>query len=1008
MNKNFKKIIATVAALAMASSSFVAMAATYPDVTPDAACYSAVEQLSALGIMEGFDDGTFKPEEKVTRAQMAKLVVGAKNLLASAESNTTVKFNDVPATHWAVGYVAEGVAQQIINGTSDTTFDPDATVTFAQATKMLVNAAGYEEYAQIAGGWPNGYLTWGSKLGVNVGITGVGNDTELTRAQVAQMLINAMKAPVLVVDKYTTDNGVRVPEYKQMDGEEGRKFESLLTSEWDTYEVYGKVDGTNRSGAVEAGKVDYLVDKSKNFDGAAYTGKYLGDDTYGNPVYSTADVNNAFSGKSGAEDFYLEYTYALINVNDDDEATIVYIESAGKSVYQEFDAKLYVDNSLTHVGGTTKGDLELYKSESSTSKKTYELSPTLKFIVNGVEVTESTAALLEAKIESYLDGSYENAYLVDTVSALTPSTDKVYDYLILDAYKTDVVSEIITKNDGTVKVVTEGAYGFEIDPDDEDTVYSFVLTDGTEIEATDLVANDVLSIQADNENYSGSKFYNVIVSRDTAEGKVTAQGTNAAGDTVYTIGDAEYELLSGVSVGMLETYTLFLDKDGNVAKAELLATSVNYAIVDRFYTAATGEDKVRLVLKDGSKVDYVLTTSSLNNSDFGMTADGSTYAMVAGSGASTYIVDTGVPAAARFVEYTVNKSNEVTLKAITHIATTDAAGVDTTEDKDEYNERAGRIGSFGVADTSVILNASEFALDSNEAVTVVDKSTLVDEMEYVAVALGKRAADGTYPMIVLLTGNTGFTVNSELQIALGVTKQITDDGSTVDAIPVFAEDGTKKDLVLADGVYLTGTSETTPAAKLAEVKAAIAEGVAFVAAINSKGEAETLEIVLGASALASSDAMFAAAAYNTAASYDSNVTFTIAPVIKKYASGVALVDATSTTAATGTGATFAKGVVDSNDVGTLYTYAADAKAYCFDGSVRAGAKVSATDSVNEIAQSVITNAGKNAAGTRIEWKVDKTDDSTDNQVMNSDNTPAYAVVRVYEQDVQEIYSVVFE
>ena len=153
--------------------------------------------------------------------------------------------------------------------------------------------------------------------------------------------------------------------------------------------------------------------------------------------------------------------------------------------------------------------------------------------------------------------------------------------------------------------------------------------------------------------------------------------------------------------------------------------------------------------------------------------------------------------------------------------------------------------------------------------------------------------------------------------------------------------------------------------------------------------------------------MFAATATSTA-SYDANVTFAIAPVIKKYASGVALVDTLTTVAATGTGATFAKGVVKSSDVGTLYTYDADAVAYCFDGSVRAGSKVSATDSVNEIAQSVITNAGKNAAGTEIEWKVDATDDSTANYTMNSNNTPAYAVVRVYENVVQEIYSVVFE
>ena len=88
MNKNFKKVIATVAALAMASSSFVAMAATYPDVTTDATYYSAVEQLSALGMIEGFEDGTFKPDEKVTRAQMreahALVVITNEPLLSCA------------------------------------------------------------------------------------------------------------------------------------------------------------------------------------------------------------------------------------------------------------------------------------------------------------------------------------------------------------------------------------------------------------------------------------------------------------------------------------------------------------------------------------------------------------------------------------------------------------------------------------------------------------------------------------------------------------------------------------------------------------------------------------------------------------------------------------------------------------------------------------------------------------------------------------------------------------
>ena len=103
---------------------------------------------------------------------------------------------------------------------------------------------------------------------------------------------------------------------------------------------------------------------------------------------------------------------------------------------------------------------------------------------------------------------------------------------------------------------------------------------------------------------------------------------------------------------MLETYTLFLDKDGKVAKAELLASSVNYAIVDRLYTAATGEPKVRLVLKDGSKVDYVLVTGSYVPAN--MATDGTTYALVGGTG-NNEIVESGVTTESRFVKYSVNK-----------------------------------------------------------------------------------------------------------------------------------------------------------------------------------------------------------------------------------------------------------------------------------------------------------------------------------------------------------------
>ncbi len=1006
MLKNFKKIIATVAALAIASSSFVAMAATYPDVTPDASYYAAVEQLSALGMIAGFDDGTFKAEEKVTRAQMAKLVVGAKNLLAAAESNTTQKFDDVKADHWAVGYVAEGVAQGIINGTSETTFDPEATVTFAQATKMLVNACGYDEYAQIAGGWPNGYLTWGSELGINKGVTGVSNDTELTRGQVAQMIANAIKAPILKVAKYTVDNGVRVPEYKQMDGKEGRAFESLLTNEWNTYEVYGRVNGTSRAtgSTLKPGEVNYLVEKADNFDGAAYTGKYVGDDTLGNPVYNTVQVNNVASLASGAESYYLEYTYALINVNDDDEASIVYIETAGKNVVVAFDDETLKPTAPSASAATV---IDLYKSATTTSSKAYNLSAGVKLIVNGVEITGPvTLNTLFHATTGYLTNSFENGYLIDSPQAGQTSTDGLYDYITIDSYVTGVVDEVIVKKDGDVKVITNNGT-IDVDADDEDTVYNLALTDGTEIEITELQKNDVLSIQADPTNFASSSFYNVIVSRDTAEGKVTGSGTDATGATVYTVGDAEYKFNAqlGGSLTPLTTYTLYLDKDGNIAKSEVLAASVNYAIVDRYFTNA-GETKVRLILKDGSKVDYAIKADTSNLGTTNMTVNNQ-FPLLDGSGqliAST-TAGTAIKTIDRFVEYSVNNAGEVTLKAINpaKIATTaNATG-------DAYDERSERIGSYGVSDTSVILNAAEFATDTTKAITVADKANLVDDMNYIAVFLGDRnTSDGTYPMVVMLTGNYGYTVSSELMIAAGAVKDITVDGSTVKAIPVYAEDGTVTDLILD-----AAAKDSTSAANVGGVNtfsnfntANIVEGTPFVAATNSAGEVTEIwtllapgtDFVNNAAMLAKTATAIAEPDQDavTAGTQDlvfkgeaagKTVSFVVAPVVKKYAAGIAL----ATDAALNT--TPDPDQYESADTGVFYSYAAEAKAYSYDATVRAGSRVAKLDSTAEVTASVITSAGMTAPGsTTVNWS-------------STNNTPAFAIARVYDGDIQEIYSI---
>ncbi|MBQ7744467.1 MAG: S-layer homology domain-containing protein, partial [Ruminococcus sp.] len=93
---------------------------------------------SSLGIISGFEDGSVKPEEKVTRAQMASIVL--RMLALNGTSPYQGIFTDVSDSHWAASQIQSAYEASIVSGMGDGTFAPDAEVTYAQVIVMLVNA----------------------------------------------------------------------------------------------------------------------------------------------------------------------------------------------------------------------------------------------------------------------------------------------------------------------------------------------------------------------------------------------------------------------------------------------------------------------------------------------------------------------------------------------------------------------------------------------------------------------------------------------------------------------------------------------------------------------------------------------------------------------------------------------------------------------------------------------------------------------------------------------------
>ena len=298
-----KKLISTLIAAAITAGAIPAFA-SFGDVSEWDASYHAINELELLNIVDGDENGNFRPKEQLTRAEFVKLVVAALGEDNLAQSFNKTRFKDCEG-HWAAGYIETGVADGFISGYDDEKFGPEDTVTFAQAIKMLVSAIGYETYAANSGGWPTGYMKYGSSLGITRGISGAANDAAVTRELAAVLVDNTIKIPLALID--TGGN------LSKLDGTGGRDYETLLTYRHDTYIVKGRITETRGlNSSLKKDQVTYQVEVSDNFDGKAYN--------------KTTEPFVMNIGNTKASDYLFYYTEALVRKDDDDSYTILSIK----------------------------------------------------------------------------------------------------------------------------------------------------------------------------------------------------------------------------------------------------------------------------------------------------------------------------------------------------------------------------------------------------------------------------------------------------------------------------------------------------------------------------------------------------------------------------------------------------------------------------------------------------------------------------------------------------------
>ncbi len=305
MKKFIASLLAAVTAFSavsvcMAVENKIENASVYTDLTPQSEYFDEIMLLGKIGVIGGYEDKTFKPNQPVTRSEITKMIVDALNETYLAETEESeVTFTDT-ADHWARLYINRGVNDNFISGYTDNTFRPDEKVTYVQAQKMLVSAIGYDQYAKQCGGWPYGYKLWANTVGIFENFA-ISDDSPITRAQAAKLIYNAMNAPLCIIKGYSnTVNGMS-PELMIKDGE-GGDWQTLFTNRHQIYIADGKLNSAS----------DFVIENSIN-----YNEKYF-------PEGSKEKIKVLNENYADKKYYDVEVT-AFLKVDDDGNAEIVYM-----------------------------------------------------------------------------------------------------------------------------------------------------------------------------------------------------------------------------------------------------------------------------------------------------------------------------------------------------------------------------------------------------------------------------------------------------------------------------------------------------------------------------------------------------------------------------------------------------------------------------------------------------------------------------------------------------------
>ncbi|MFA5788945.1 MAG: S-layer homology domain-containing protein [Candidatus Gracilibacteria bacterium] len=117
----------------------------FSDLSSGSPFFDSINYVQSQGIVEGYEDNTYKPDNPINRAEFTKIIISAvftEDQISTCTPSKTL--SDVSSSDWFYPYVCEALNNEIVAGYSDGTFKPANNINFAEASKIITNAFGYE------------------------------------------------------------------------------------------------------------------------------------------------------------------------------------------------------------------------------------------------------------------------------------------------------------------------------------------------------------------------------------------------------------------------------------------------------------------------------------------------------------------------------------------------------------------------------------------------------------------------------------------------------------------------------------------------------------------------------------------------------------------------------------------------------------------------------------------------------------------------------------------------